>query len=1057
VLGLAAQSHLQEDIRLTVDGILDFEAQTNKDGVTFIGFWDLLSKNDDLSIAYYLQILDKSGNKLFPDEGKLISDELSRSFTYGDDRAIFTDSDGNALYIVKDRRNGSQGDQNQGYFIYKISPAGELLWDEPVDLDKGVAHYLTANIKVIELANGNYIFAHDIYPDNDRSYIVIDQVSKSGQFIWNEPLLLTDNTTSYKFPFLVDAGSGNFVLVHARGANNQLYAQKFGFDKEAVWNSPATIYTGGFTSGASPFTAVEVISDQNGGCFVGWYDDRYNSQVEKAYVSHVKSDGKQGFIFEGEGLRLSYNDLRAFRPYMCYDPAGKILYAAWEEDNGNQSYRSIVVQKISEEGELLWTDPEGRDGDTFYGLLLDSEGSPNAVAYYSLQLAGEGKIAAFWQHDYNYSTDNIVALLDVSGEQPQYVWPNEKYIFSPKGASKSDLVSLPLTDNEYFLTFWGDFRTSTLLNGEAVFAQKVFLKQESHWNPEEDLRLTVDGILDFEAQTNKDDVTFIAFWDLVAEDPEKQGDRYSDGSDIAYYLQILDKSGNKLFPDEGKLVSHEPTRSFTMGDDKAIFTDSDGNALYIVKDERNWNNSSYPNQGYFVYKLSPAGKFLWSEPVDLDKGEAYFMVSNIKVIEIADGSYIFAHDIHPENKKSYIAIDRVSKSGEFLWDQPLLLTDNATLYSFPFLVDAGSGNFVLVYAKGANYQLYAQKFGFDKEAVWNSPATVYTGGFTSGASPMTAVEVISDQNGGCFVGWYDDRYNSKIEKAYVSHIKSDGKQGFIFEGEGLRLSYNDLRAFRPYMCYDPAGKILYAAWEEDNGNQSYRSIVVQKISEEGELLWTDPEGRDGDTFFGLLLDSGGNPQAVSYYSIQLAGEGKIAVFYQHDYSSGNSTENIAVLLDVTGEQPQYVWSEERLVFSPRGASKEGLVSLPLTDNEYFLTFWGDYRTSTLLNGEAVFAQRVFLDAQTAIHFPETASADNRFRVISNGISGNINFMVDSPKAGEASLYVYSVSGQRMTNIRTQLHAGVNSIPWNVQAISTGVYIAKLVTPNGVYTKRFLVK
>ncbi|MDR1610861.1 MAG: T9SS type A sorting domain-containing protein, partial [Candidatus Symbiothrix sp.] len=169
-----------------------------------------------------------------------------------------------------------------------------------------------------------------------------------------------------------------------------------------------------------------------------------------------------------------------------------------------------------------------------------------------------------------------------------------------------------------------------------------------------------------------------------------------------------------------------------------------------------------------------------------------------------------------------------------------------------------------------------------------------------------------------------------------------------------------------------------------------------------------------------------------------------------------STENIAVLLDVSGEQPQYVWPEKRFVYSAGNEGKARLSSFPLLDNEYFLTFWSDYRTSSLTVGAAAFAQKVFIsDDHTAVHFPETGS-DNRFEVVSNGKNGKVDFVVDSPEAGNATLEIYSVSGQKVARIQSKLHSGKNTIPWNVQRLSTGVYLVRLATQNGVQTKRFIV-
>jgi hypothetical protein len=476
----------------------------------------------------------------------------------------------------------------------------------------------------------------------------------------------------------------------------------------------------------------------------------------------------------------------------------------------------------------------------------------------------------------------------------------------------------------------------------------------AQWNLQENLRVTTDGIseADFEARTNKNGVAFVAFWYLIAEDPERLGTRWSDDSDWAYRLQIIDKEGNKRFGDEGLLISDEPSLCGAYGDARTLFIDSDGNALYLVKDQRNASNYE---QGFFIYKISPTGQLLWDEPVDLNRGNAYQAIFNSKITQLDDGSYIVAHDIETTNGRMYILIERVSKSGVLLWDEPLILSDNSYTYAFPYLVNSGY-NFLLVYSRGGRAlgggTLYAEKFAYDKTPIWDAPVTIYSGGFTSGQTPMTAVQVTPDQKGGCLVSWYDDHTNSGYEKARVSHILSNGTQAFVPSGndEGLRLNWRtNMRAFRPSTFYDPDGENLYATWEEDNSDQTYRSLVLQKISNGSDFLWTDPDGPAGN-INGRIPDSGTAPEGVGYYSLQRAAPGKIALFYQHNYTASGSTENIAVLFDESSGQPE---EEQRLVFSQRGRNRTNLTSSPLFDGKYFLTFWNE-------NG-AVFAHKVPAD------------------------------------------------------------------------------------------------
>jgi hypothetical protein len=485
----------------------------------------------------------------------------------------------------------------------------------------------------------------------------------------------------------------------------------------------------------------------------------------------------------------------------------------------------------------------------------------------------------------------------------------------------------------------------------------------AQWNPSENRQLTVSGIENFEAKTNKDGITYLAFWKWIKEDPERLGNRYSDNIDLAYYLQIIDKDGNKLFPDEGKLISDEPSRSSMMGRIITIFPDSDGNVLYFVKDERNATGPVNYSQGFYVYKLSPTGEFLWDEPVALDRDNTHSSVFNIDVTQLTNGSYIIAHDVEVNGTKLHTTIESLSKNGALQWETPLVLSDNVQSYDFPFLTSFGN-SFTLVYFVGGHGPalgqgiLYAQRFAYDKTPRWETPATIYSGGgFTTGQTPMTVVDVISDQNGGSFVAWYDDHSNSGYEKTYVSHILSNGTQGFVTSGgsEGLQVNGSPyMRTFRPSIAYNPDGENLFVAFQEDDHDQMFKSLVLQKVSKQGELAWTSLGAIQDNRIVGLLLASGSRPEEQAYYTIQPAGTGKIAVFYQHKYNStATSVENAVILLDVSGEQPQYVWEDKRFVFAEKGRSRSFLTSSPLLDNEYFLTFWRE--------GSAIFARKIPLD------------------------------------------------------------------------------------------------
>jgi hypothetical protein len=474
----------------------------------------------------------------------------------------------------------------------------------------------------------------------------------------------------------------------------------------------------------------------------------------------------------------------------------------------------------------------------------------------------------------------------------------------------------------------------------------------AQWNLRENRQVAPGGILEFNAQTSNDGISYIGYCYSDSENPETIGNRDADGSDYAYFLQIVDEDGNIRFPEgRGLLISKEPSSSMNAGDAQRIFVDSDGNALYIVKDQRNAPNNpnvvsgegKFYGESFFVYKIDPDGKLLWEEPLDLARGTVYAHAFDLKVTQLNNGDYIIAHDVEiTGGNRMFIVVERITKNGSLAWNEPLILDDATESMAIPYLVSAGY-HFIIVYSKGRASSLsagriYAQRIGYDKATIWE-PKPVYTaGGFTSGQNAMTALSVIPDQNGGCFVAWFDDHTSSGYEGVYVSHINSQGNQAFIPSGEdeGLRINYRPYtRGFRPAMCYDLNSENLFVAWEEDSSDQIYRNLTFQKVSKNSELLWTNPEESNGNTF-GLVTGSAETPGDISYQSVRTAGENKLAVFYQHNYSASGSVENIAVLFDVSGEQPR---EERRLVFAPKGKNRSYLTPSALYNNEYFLAFW----------------------------------------------------------------------------------------------------------------------
>jgi hypothetical protein len=408
------------------------------------------------NITSILQVIDTKGNMLFTDGGKIISQEITKTWT-SSGQLMLVDRDGNAIIAVVDRRNYPDPHDDfaeESYFLYKVSQAGEILWEgKGVDLSFGKAFSLVANMSITQIEDGSYVCAWQVVDWSDHCYIMMQRVSAEGNLLWGEEDgMLNHTTVNYEWPYLVSAGNNQVILMFTRGAGRVLMARKVDFDASKVWAEDLTIYSGGFTI-PPLYVILRIIPDQMGGAFVGWYDDRYSILKESTFVSHVTSDGRLGFASGEAGEQVGYNEyLRGFAPEMYFNKEEMALYVAWRETSQGQGWQQMTAQKLKiPSGELMW-DPNGIE-------IAPLE--EYSISFYSIQGGGNDKVAVFfssctWHPEYYYGWDiNSAILLNKNGE---YVW-EDKIIEIANGVSmKGSLTATPLINNNYWIAAWKDER-----------------------------------------------------------------------------------------------------------------------------------------------------------------------------------------------------------------------------------------------------------------------------------------------------------------------------------------------------------------------------------------------------------------------------------------------------------------------------------------------------------------------------------------------------------------------------------------------------------------------
>ncbi len=377
---------------------------------------------ENVKYDFRLQAYDKEGNKLFDGEyGKLISNYPNRSYTVCNDY-LMVDRDDNAIVSVADCRNSADGSQ-MSYTIYKISPTGEMLWGEDgVNVDDGIARDFNAHMSMAQLDDGSYVCAWQRSYGENNWAIEIMKLSADGRLLWNadETRMISD-ATSYTYPYVVNAGDNQCILVYAKGSNQEIYVRKLDIDGTNAWGEDTRVYRSGW--GQIPlWTILDVKPSGDGGVIIGWNDDREFTNVDSAYISYVKPDGKLGFLAASENgdVKLGYSEMRALSVKVM--ELNGDFYAMWRETSSGQSWNSIRAQRISKSGELLW-DEEGVEVIPMTQV---------AFGYFNLTPAPDGNIALFYMKNDNYTISCYV--------EPRNAETGERAFES------DDIDGLPITD-----------------------------------------------------------------------------------------------------------------------------------------------------------------------------------------------------------------------------------------------------------------------------------------------------------------------------------------------------------------------------------------------------------------------------------------------------------------------------------------------------------------------------------------------------------------------------------------------------------------------------------
>lgn len=418
---------------------------------------------------------------------------------------------------------------------------------------------------------------------------------------------------------------------------------------------------------------------------------------------------------------------------------------------------------------------------------------------------------------------------------------------------------------------------------------------------------------------------------------------------IQQCLQIVKPDGSLVFPEGCITFSDEANISWIKVNDP-ITVDSDGNAIIAVCDKR------FGTECYTIYKFNKEGDELWSTSLNGGKGVDG---SNgfVSIVCTEDGGYVISYMSYSDDETvpTWVTVEKLDKDGTVAWDEPVQMKSSTTGYSYPYVVDAGSSQVIMTYAKGSAQDLMARMIDFDGTSVWGDDDLVlWQGGFSS--NPLhTMISTQQGPDGGAVMAWMDpDALTGNYENR-LSYIMNDGTYGFATGEEGTNISNNsDYSRGLSEVYYDEKEKAFYCLWQQwDQGYQSYHGLFMQKISLDGELLW----GANGKAVIDMQDDD-----TYSYYEIRGAGEGQFAIFYMK--LEGLAANNpVTCFMQIYDSEGNLVG--EPVEFAITDTNKTGLWVSDLIDNSYYIVSYED-NNEGYYSKAIDYIQKINLSEATAI-------------------------------------------------------------------------------------------
>jgi hypothetical protein len=519
----------------------------------------------------------------------------------------------------------------------------------------------------------------------------------------------------------------------------------------------------------------------------------------------------------------------------------------------------------------------------------------------------------------------------------------------------------------------------------------------------------------------------------------------TEGLRFDVYLQRFDMNGNKLWDENGLLISDNPTETWVS--DYSLALDQEDCAILITQDQRDGHSNA------FAYRISEDGTFLWGP-------------DGIRITNTADGNYwpqvlvtnesdiIFLYPNYPADTMqiSSLGIQKRDSEGNLQWGDITIQNDSLNYFTPQFLLTEDDNLIVswltclnpsnIVPGQERWVHIQMQMFDTDGQLLWPEPVQPDTGNYMYYAGGNYIPFLEKDGEGGAYIIWQS--YNEEGHPtARVNHVSASGQLLWPENGK-MVAEHPGYQQYDPIPCYHSGSNNLFVFWTEyhHDDNSDCWGIAGQKFSTDGMRLW----GNSGNLFVPMMcaVDS-----AWFLQDVESGGSDGLCLFFQKEYLEIEGADTLikgdvyASLIDVDGN---FAWAEGKVPITTATSTKVHFDAGNYSQGQW-IGAWDDNRQNPQEDwNTGIYAQNITVNGNLGpLGIKNDLTANNTvLGVYPNPFVNKFEVEFELEHKQEVIFQVTDSQGRIVWTLNAgQFICGKHTLVCNLMDLSPGMYILKI--------------